>query len=487
MVDLPTLMISLMIVEGLLAFLMVLIAHIQTNYPGFSIWTFSLVTLAASMLFLLLRGVVPEVISVVIGNLLLLFSLLLMAESLHRFFTDRPMTRWPYLVLVPVGLLILWFTVVDNTITIRSGIISLTSILLILLIVRVIRTCAPKGNLPSRYLTAALLCLAAVMGVRGCEWFISPGNRDFFEQTTINAGLYVMAIITLLTITFMFLLLHVHRLSSSLQEAHAQTARLLEDLDEKNRELDQKVQERTQKINHLLMQKDQFITQIAHDLRTPLTPLIALVPLIKLEIEGDEGERLFSLMEKNVKNLQYMAEQLIKLAGLNSQASIVDYHERDLASLIQEAVMVNSGLIEEREIKVEMVFPPSMRVCVSKVFGVTIFSNVINNAVKYNVRQGRIIISAREEDTMIAVSIADTGVGMQEETLEQIWDELYINDLSRSDPASKGLGLSMVRKIVALHGGDITAASPGVGKGSVFIIRLPRFCVDNCEKSGTDI
>jgi signal transduction histidine kinase len=76
---------------------------------------------------------------------------------------------------------------------------------------------------------------------------------------------------------------------------------------------------------------------------------------------------------------------------------------------------------------------------------------------------------------------------MQEETLEQIWDELYINDLSRSDPASKGLGLSMVRKIVALHGGDITAASPGVGKGSVFIIRLPRFCVDNCEKSGTDI
>lgn len=272
MVDLPTLMISLMIVEGLLAFLMVLIAHIQTNYPGFSIWTFSLVTLAASMLFLLLRGVVPEVISVVIGNLLLLFSLLLMAESLHRFFTDRPMTRWPYLVLVPVGLLILWFTVVDNTITIRSGIISLTSILLILLIVRVIRTCAPKGNLPSRYLTAALLCLAAVMGVRGCEWFISPGHRDFFEQTTINAGLYVMAIITLLTITFMFLLLHVHRLSSSLQEAHAQTARLLEDLDEKNRELDQKVQERTQKINHLLMQKDQFITQIAHDLRTPLTP-----------------------------------------------------------------------------------------------------------------------------------------------------------------------------------------------------------------------
>lgn len=192
-------------------------------------------------------------------------------------------------------------------------------------------------------------------------------------------------------------------------------------------------------------------------------------------------------MEKNVKNLQYMAEQLIKLAGLNSQASIVDYHERDLASLIQEAVMVNSGLIEEREIKVEMVFPPSMRVCVSKVFGVTIFSNVINNAVKYNVRQGRIIISAREEDTMIAVSIADTGVGMQEETLEQIWDELYINDLSRSDPASKGLGLSMVRKIVALHGGDITAASPGIGKGSVFIIRLPRFCVDDCEKSGTDI
>lgn len=483
MVDLPTLMISLMIVEGLLAFLMVLIAHIQKSYPGFTIWTTSLVTLAASMIFLLLRGFVPDAVSVLPGNLLLLFSLLLMAESLHRFYTDRPMTRMPYLVLIPVGILLLWFTVADDNITARSGIISLSSILLILLIVRVIRTFAPKGNLPSRYLTAALLCLAAVMAVRGCEWFISPQHRDLFEPTTLNAGLYVMAIITLLTITFMFLLLHVNRLSSSLQESHAQTEQLLADLDEKNQELDQRVQERTQKINHLLMQKDQFITQIAHDLRTPLTPLIALVPLIKPELRGGEGERLFGLMEKNIRNLQYMTEQLIKLAGLNSQTSIVDYHERDLASLIQEAVMVNSGLIEDQEIRIEMHFPPSVMVCVSKIFGVTIFSNIINNAVKYNVRNGRITISAQEEDTMVSVSIADTGVGMREEILEKIWDELYINDLSRSDPASKGLGLTMVRKIVALHGGDITATSPGIGKGSVFTIRLPRCCVNLCEKS----
>lgn len=89
-------------------------------------------------------------------------------------------------------------------------------------------------------------------------------------------------------------------------------------------------------------------------------------------------------------------------------------------------------------------------------------------------------MTGTEQDSMVLVSIRDTGIGMSEDTIKRIWDELYICDMSRNDPLSKGLGLSMVKKIVTLHGGDITAYSQGSGRGSEFLVRLPRDCVETC-------
>ena len=490
MFDVQTLIISLLIVEGLLAVLMLLTAKVQKNYPGFTIWSISLLSIALSSLFLFLRGIIPDILSILLTNLLLSLGLLLMAESLHRFFTNTHLNRGYYLILIPEAVLLVYYALIEDSITMRSLVVSGSSVLLIILIIQIIRKNAPDGNTPSFYLISALSVFAFVMALRGTEWILHPAGRSLFEVTVVNVGLYVMAIITGLTITFMYILLNFHRLADELKESHSTTNRLLADLEGRNRdleqvtfslrnlnhELDQKVQERTKRIENLMLQKDHFITQIAHDLRTPLTPLVGMIPLLREGVRDDESVKLLDILIKNVNNMRHITEQLVKLASINSQSSITDFFEMNLLGLILDAINTNSVSIKNKGITLEVVVPADLTVCVSKIYGITIFSNIISNAVKYNVRSGKIIVTAVEDGMMVSVSITDTGIGMSGETIENIWDELYVCDKSRSDPESKGLGLSMVRKIVSLHGGDISVSSPGPGDGSVFTIRLQRFC-----------
>jgi signal transduction histidine kinase len=471
MVEIQTLMISLLLVEGLLVILMLITAKVQKNYPGFNIWVISIATLAFSNILLISRGIIPELISILLGNLMMILGLLLIAESLHRFYTDTPLNRWFYCILLPVSLLLMIFTQMYDNISVRSLVLSVSSVFIILVIIQIIRTRAPAGNLPSLYLIIVLSFFAIVMAIRGIEWFFHPAGRNFFESTALNIGLYGAAIIGLLTITFMYILLNFHRLANELQESHLTASRLLADLDLRNRdlehvttslytlnkELDQKVQDRTKRISNLLLQKDQFITMIAHDLRTPLTPLVAVTSLLKQGSYDDESNELVEILDKNVRYLRNTTEQLIKLANLNSQNSIIDYDERNLAEVIHDAIKNNQSLIENFDITTETNIPGHLTVCVSKIFGLAIFSNIINNAVKYNVKSGRITITGTEEGRTTVVSIADSGKGMSPEEIEKIWGELYVCDSSRSDPVSKGLGLSMVKKIVDLHGGDISA------------------------------
>ncbi len=495
MVDTQTLMISLLIIEALFAALMLIIAKIQDNYPGFLIWSISLIVLTISSVFLSFRGFIPDIISILLGNTLFLFGLVLMAESLHRFYTDMPLNRMYYLILVPFVILIGYYTLIEDIISIRSFIVTFSSAIVLSLSIHIVYRNAEQERIPSILLMASLTGFAAVMVVRGVLWLLRPLGREFFESSPLNLGLYVAAIITLIIITIMYLLLHFHRLNTELRMSNEKTNHLLADLDSQNRELehltcslqtlnaelDQKVKERTKNIENLLLQKDHFINQIAHDLRTPLTSLVALVPLIKKKIRDEEAKKLINILDKSIENLRNLTDQIIMLARINRQNSITDYEEFNLAGLVGYALKKNAILIADKEITVSLDIPDDLIVCVSKVLGGTIFSNIISNAVKFNTEMGNITITGREDNRNVIITVTDTGIGMNQETVEVIWDEFYVADESRSDPESKGLGLSMVRKIVELHEGTISATSPGLSMGSTIQVTLPRFCPDSCN------
>lgn len=501
MFDLKTLMFSLFIVQVLLAGMMVGTWRMQKTYPGFDTWCYSLGTMAVANICLMLRGVIPDILSILGGNVLLILSLLLMADSLHRFFTATPLIWKYYLILIPYSLLNIVYTVISNNLPLRGFYFSVFSILTILGIIWIIHKKDPERGTLSLLMIFSFGFLAIVMAFRGLDLLLTPVGRNFFENSPLNGGTYLVGIITLISITFLYLNLNFHRLAGDLLKSKATADQLLFDLDMRNRDLEQvsmslwtlnndldlKVKERTQKIENLLFQKDQFIHQIGHDLRTPLTPLVALVPLVKQMVSDPDGEKMLDLIDKNVQHLRDMTEQIVRLANLNNQSSVTDYHLISVAELIQDSLRINAVPIQNRNISVETSIPLHLTVCVSKVFGTSIFSNIINNAVKYNNPSGKIVITAAEEDTTVLISIADTGVGISADTLDKIWDELFICDSSRNDPLSKGLGLSMVRKIVTLHGGEITASSPGIGMGSVFVIRLPQKCPDEYDEKITPI
>ncbi|MDG6229850.1 MAG: HAMP domain-containing sensor histidine kinase, partial [Candidatus Thermoplasmatota archaeon] len=121
-----------------------------------------------------------------------------------------------------------------------------------------------------------------------------------------------------------------------------------------------------------------------------------------------------------------------------------------------------------------------------------VFNNLITNAIKYSSKEGgTIILSADEDETMVTVSIQDTGIGMSDSEIKNIFDEFYKADESRHDLDSSGLGLTITKKIIEKHCGTIWAESEGKGKGSTFFFTLPKeqthakktLPVENLEKN----
>ena len=258
-----------------------------------------------------------------------------------------------------------------------------------------------------------------------------------------------------------------------LEEIRAEMIRTKDLLEERVRERTRDLEESKEQIEQLLIQKDQFIYQLAHDLRTPLTPVVAMLPLLIVGITDPDSRSLLEIFSRSIQYLQKMVEDIVLYSQLNRQCSITDYAEYPLVDLIDDAIDANSFPAEEKEISFIREIPGDIIVRLSKSHARQLFRNLVNNAVKFNIFKGTVTISGRNEAGGVSISIRDTGVGIDEGMLEKIWDEFTTGDSSRRDPESKGLGLPIVRRIVLLHGGTITCRSQGTGKGTTFSLFLP--------------
>ena len=261
--------------------------------------------------------------------------------------------------------------------------------------------------------------------------------------------------------------------NNELERARRELATLNECLKEQVEEQTRDLMESKEHIELLLKQKDQFIYQLAHDLRTPLTPVVAMLPLLLIGIQDPDARNLLEIFSKSIGNLQQMAEDILFYAQINRQYSIHDHADYLLNDLIHDAIKANSFLIGEKELTIQCQVPPDLKIRLSRSQAHQLFGNLINNAVKYNVFKGSILVKAHTKGNWITVHITDTGVGISEERLEGIWDELSTGDSARRDPESKGMGLPIVRRIVTLHQGTISATSQGIGRGMTFTLRLP--------------
>ncbi len=248
-----------------------------------------------------------------------------------------------------------------------------------------------------------------------------------------------------------------------------------------NRDLEKKVKERTAQIEGLIKQKDDFINQLGHDLKTPLTPMMVLLPLLKEKTTVEKDLELFEVVIRNVYFMKDLVNKTIDLAKLNSDKIAFSIETVDLNDVTAMLVENNQVLLEKNHISIINNISKPLFVQADKLRINEVFNNLISNAIKYTPKEGGTIsINADEDETMVTISVKDTGIGMTQEEISNIFNEFYKADESRHDLDSSGLGLTITKKIIEKHGGTVWAESEGKGKGSTLFFTLQK--TDMIEK-----
>lgn len=240
-----------------------------------------------------------------------------------------------------------------------------------------------------------------------------------------------------------------------------------------NRDLDKRVRERTMEINRLLRQKDDFISQLGHDLKTPLTPLIALLPNLVREEEDPEMRELYTVLLRSVYAIRDQTDKILTLARINRQECTPERELIHPLEMITQAIDKNWLFIEKKSLEIEVLVPRDLAVLFSSRDASSVFDNLISNAIKYTEIGGTIRITSEQTDEMTCITVEDTGIGLTPEEASHVFDEFYMVDLSRHDRQSSGLGLSIVKRVMDLYGGRVWVESEGKKKGSRFSICIP--------------
>ena len=241
---------------------------------------------------------------------------------------------------------------------------------------------------------------------------------------------------------------------------------------EYQRRLEQRVRERTAEVQTLLAQKDAFIAQLGHDLKTRLTPVIALLPVLRKRAEDPKSRELIDVITKNVSYVQELVVKILELAKLSAPDAGMILKDTSLSSQVNNVLEDRRTIFEEKKIRVENRINEEIIVKADSLRLQEALDNIIGNAVKFSHADGTMIIDAKKDSDFVIVSVKDTGIGMTAEQLGRIFDELYKADSSRHELDSTGLGLSICKRIVEKHGGKIWAESQGLGKGSTLFFTL---------------
>ncbi|MBZ2209000.1 hybrid sensor histidine kinase/response regulator [Massilia soli] len=223
--------------------------------------------------------------------------------------------------------------------------------------------------------------------------------------------------------------------------------------------------------------KDQFLAMLAHELRNPLAPISSAAELLKLgTLDHDRVRSTGALIARQVGHMTGLVDDLLDVSRVTSGMAIIQQEDVDIKRVLAAAMEQVRPLMEARKHRcVVQTAPGHVAVCGDYTRLVQIAANLLHNAVKYTPEHGRIEVALEASDEHVTLKVADNGVGISAELLPHVF-ELFSQAERSSDRAhgGLGLGLALVKSLVELHGGAVTAASAGVNAGSSFAVRLPR-------------
>jgi PAS domain S-box-containing protein len=222
--------------------------------------------------------------------------------------------------------------------------------------------------------------------------------------------------------------------------------------------------------------KDEFLAILAHELRNPLAPIRNSLHVLKLLSEPDsDTTHLTELMERQVNHMVRLIDDLLEVSRITSGKIELRREAVEIASLARTAVETSRPLIEAAGHQLVVALPPEpLTLHGDPVRLAQVFANLLNNAAKYTQAGGRIWFTVRREGASLIASVRDTGVGIPSDMLPHVF-ELFrqIDGHAGHAQGGLGIGLTLVKSLVELHGGSVSANSEGNGRGSEFVVRLP--------------
>jgi signal transduction histidine kinase len=261
-------------------------------------------------------------------------------------------------------------------------------------------------------------------------------------------------------------------------QGHLQLARLRRQAQEALRQSEAQLRDQDRR-------KDEFLATLAHELRNPLAPLRNALQILKMpRVDPDTVERSRAMMERQVQQLVRLVDDLLDVSRVMRGKVVLRTEAVELAAVVARAVETAQPLVEAQrhELTVEVPDEP-LPLQADAVRLAQVVGNLLTNAAKYTEPGGRIRLTARRHGNEAVLRVRDSGIGIAADMLPKVF-ELFVQADHAATRAQGGLGigLTLVKNLVAMHGGSVTADSPGLGQGSEFTVRLP--LADRKEEPG---
>ncbi len=222
--------------------------------------------------------------------------------------------------------------------------------------------------------------------------------------------------------------------------------------------------------------KDEFLALLAHELRNPLAPITSGIELLKMA--GNDSsivDQVSATLARQTRQLVRLVDDLLEISRISGGRLKLQRSPVALADVVADAVASVQPLIERAGHELSVTLPSEPLVLdadgqrLAQVFG-----NLLNNAVRYTPTAGKVSLNARREDCEAVVTVRDSGIGMSAETRERVFEMFFQGgDARRSGGTGLGIGLTLAKSLIEMHGGSIAVASEGTGRGTELTLRLP--------------
>jgi len=307
-----------------------------------------------------------------------------------------------------------------------------------------------------RFMTLALF-LNAFLALSGSAFLlISTGNTSILGYELLQTEIFIIVI------SLIFLLL------VTVAEERKDTAN---DLRENVRRLEDAI-ERIRKEDEA---KSRFIATLAHELRNPLAPIMSSLEIMKLDrSDSKKTGELAEGMTDHLRTMRHLLDDLLDISRISREKLSLQKEHIDLQTVLNRSIRTVQGFINDRKHTLVANLPSEAIILEADAVRLEqVFVNLLNNAAKYTEPGGSITLTATRERNAVVVTVSDTGIGMDTTLLDHVFEPFFQIEQPGKLRAGLGIGLSLTKNLVELHGGTIEAESTGSGNGSTFTVRIP--------------